>query len=173
MFRVNGYTINATQHRMLLQLLMYPGGMYTDTLAAKMGSSPSAIAYELKNLRDATGMIGSSGEAKAYKLWKITELGKNIVNDWSIAILKDAYGKPSPFYNHCAEISMKPTRPDVFFVRGPVTVSPATFAKEADAIKEATARAKANPNETIEIFQRVKCVKWEPPVVPEGKLIID
>lgn len=173
MFRVNGYTINETQQRLLRQLIVCSKGMHTDTLAMKLGSTPSAIAYELKNLRDATGMISSTGDSKSYKLWTITELGKTIVNGWSIAILTDAYENRPPLYNHCAEISMKPTRSDVFFVRGPATISTATFTKEADAIKEATVRAKANPNETIEIYQRVKCVKWEPPVVPEGKLIID
>lgn len=173
MSRVNGYTINETQQRLLRQLIVCSKGMHTDTLAMKLGSTPSAIAYELKNLRDATGMISSTGDSKSYKLWTITELGKNIVNDWSIAIMKDAYGNQPPLYNHCAEISMKPTRPDVFFVKGTANNPIAMFAKEADAIREATIRAKANPNATIEIYQRMKCVKWEPPVVPEGKLIID
>lgn len=172
MFCVNGYKINEMQQRLLRQLIMCSKGMFTDTLAMKMGSTPSATAFELKALRDCTGMISSTGLPKEYKLWTMTELGKSIVNEWSLAILKDTHGNPS-FYYPCAENSLKPARPDVFFVRGPATTSPATFAKEADAIKEATARAKANPNETIEIFQRVKCVKWEPPVVPEGKLIID
>lgn len=165
MFCVNGYKINEMQQRILRQLILYSKGMYTDTLATKLGSTPSAIAFELKNLRDCTSMVVSAGLPKEYKLWTLTELGKNIVKDWSLAIRKDTCGTQSAF--------CKPTRHDMFFVRGPATVSLAYFTKEADAIKEATARAKANPNETIEIYQRVKCVKWEPPVVPEGKLIID
>lgn len=168
-FTVNGYTINEIQQRALRQIILNKG-MYTDVLATKLELTNSAMAFELKKLRDSTGMIVTSGGVSAYKFWSLTDVGAAILEEWDIWI-----NNVSPYIPEHSKHCLQSTRKvEVYKVLGPQgsRYAPVTFASEKAAVDEATRRAKQEPGQDIQIFTLHKTVKWEPPVVPEGKLII-
>ncbi|WP_257542522.1 hypothetical protein [Sphingobium sp. CFD-1] len=157
------YPFNTLQLRLVNQLIVRGNaGRKTDALAVQVGVPPSDVSFELLKLRE-LGYVSTVNDGSAYVTW------------YSSPGLVDALNRYTASKVQCGESVNTTSKRVAYKVFGPEgsRYMPRTYANEADAMREAAARAKNEPGRSIEIYTLYKTLVQKPEQVIPGELIVE
>lgn len=156
------YPFNSLQLRLANQLITRGNaGRKTDVLAVQVGISPSEVAFELLKLRE-LGYVSTVNDGSAYVTWYSSPGLVDAVNRYAASKVEETPPK-------------QPEKPVRYMVQGPKNSGYAstTYAKESDAMREATRRAEDMPGHKVEVHILHKTVVKKPEQVIPGELIVE